>query len=523
MLEAAGGNSSVTVTTQPECAWTAATNANWISGLSPSSGQGSGSVSFRVAANDGSSVREGTIVINDEQARVSQRAPCRFTLTPPSQSVATSGGTSTVSVATDSDCAWTATTDAAWISLETTGGTGPAAIEFTVPANQGGARTGAIIVSGQRATVTQSAAAPQPPTNCNATISPTSQNMGAGGGAGTPIAVVAASECPWAAASNVSWLTITSGSTNSGNGTVTFSVAANTGAARSGTLSIAGRVFTVTQDAAAPAACAYSIAPTSQNAPAAASTGTVNVTTTAACAWTASSNAQWITVTSGATGTGNGAVGFSVAANTGGARTGTVTIASQTFSVMQAAGTAPCTYSISPTSQNVDATASTTTVAVTTAAGCTWTATSGVPWITITAGASGSGNGSVGLSVAANTGSARTGTVNIGGQVFTVNQAAPVPACTYSISPTSQNLPALGGSGSVTVTAASGCTWTATVSSNSAWLTITSGASGSGNGSVAFAASANVAASRTGTLTVAGQTFTVTQAGVVGRLSRAGP
>jgi hypothetical protein len=70
----------------------------------------------------------------------------------------------------------------------------------------------------------------------------------------------------------------------------------------------------------------------------------------------------------------------------------------------------------------------------------------------------------------------------------------------------------------VTVTTTSGCTWTA--ASNAPWLTITSGAAGTGNGTVGFTSAANVAGSRTGTLTIAGQTFTVTQDAVVGPLSR---
>jgi YD repeat-containing protein len=61
------------------------------------------------------------------------------------------------------------------------------------------------------------------------------------------------------------------------------------------------------------------------------------VTAGAGCAWTAVSNAGWITVTSGASGTGNGTVGYSVAANGGSdQRQGTVTIAGQTFTVTQA-------------------------------------------------------------------------------------------------------------------------------------------------------------------------------------------
>ena len=46
--------------------------------------------------------------------------------------------------------------------------------------------------------------------------------------------------------------------------------------------------------------------------------------------------AGWIALVSGANGNGAGAVTFSVAANTGTARTGTLTIAGQTFTVTQA-------------------------------------------------------------------------------------------------------------------------------------------------------------------------------------------
>ncbi|HEY9464969.1 MAG TPA: BACON domain-containing carbohydrate-binding protein [Vicinamibacterales bacterium] len=516
ILDAAGANSSITVTTLPECAWTASTSANWITGLSPTSGQGNGTVSFRAAANDGTSVREATILVNNEQARVSQRAPCRYTLSPATQTIATSGGASTVTLtATEADCAWTATTDVEWISLAApTSGAGSAVINFTAVPNQGGDRNGTIIVAGQRANVLQSAAAPP---DCNILISPTAQNVPAAGASGS-ISVQALSVCDWGATSNVPWITVTAGSRGRGDGAVMFSVAANTGAARTGTIAIGPRNFTVSQAAGAapptPPACTYTIAPQSQTVPSGAGPGTVNVTTTAACAWTAVSNAPWLTVTSGAAGTGNGTVAFSVAANTGAARTGTLTIATQTFTVTQSAFVAPCSYTIAPTSQNVDANASTPTVAVTTTAACSWTAVSGVPWITVTSGASGTGNGSVGLSVAANTGAARSGTVAIAGQTFTVNQAAFVAPCSYSIAPTSQSVPVLGGTGTVTVTTTSACTWTAT--SNAPWLSITSGATGTGSGTVGFAAAANTGAQRTGTLTIAGQTFTVTQPAVLG-------
>ncbi|NOT62833.1 MAG: choice-of-anchor D domain-containing protein, partial [Acidobacteria bacterium] len=89
--------------------------------------------------------------------------------------------------------------------------------------------------------------------------------------------------------------------------------------------------------------CTYTIAPTSQTFTAAGGNGTVNITAATGCAWTAASNATWLSVTSGAAGSGNGAVGFTAAANTTtSSRTGTLTIAGQTFTVTQAAQA--CTY-----------------------------------------------------------------------------------------------------------------------------------------------------------------------------------
>jgi hypothetical protein len=149
------------------------------------------------------------------------------------------------------------------------------------------------------------------------------------------------------------------------------------------------------------------------------------------------------------------------------------------------------------------------------AAPCAWTAAANVPWLTVTSGASGTGNGTVAFGVAANTGTARSGSLTIAGQTFTVSQAAPPapPApCTISISPNAQEIKKQGGSGSITVTAsAASCTWTTIA--HAAWLTVTHGTSGTGNGTVTFEVAENSGGDRTGTLTVGGQTFTVTQRG----------
>jgi glucose/arabinose dehydrogenase len=86
-----------------------------------------------------------------------------------------------------------------------------------------------------------------------------------------------------------------------------------------------------------PPTCTYSISPTRATFASGGGNGAVTVTVAAGCAWTATSNVSWITVTGGSPGNGNGTVTYSVAPYTGKPknRNGTVTIAGQTFSVKQ--------------------------------------------------------------------------------------------------------------------------------------------------------------------------------------------
>lgn len=257
--------------------------------------------------------------------------------------------------------------------------------------------------------------------------------------------------------------------------------------------------------------CTYALGSTSTSVGSGTATSSVSVTAGTGCAWTAASNASWLTIISGASGSGSGTTAFSVAANTAGtSRSGTLTVAGQTFTVSQAAA-ACAAFSLSPTSQSVTAAGGAVSVTVTGTTGCARTATSNASWITVTAGVTGTGSGTVGLSVAANTaGTARTGTVTAAGQTFTVSQAA---ACNFALSATTASFPAAASSGTVGVTATSGCTWAA--SSNVTWITFTSDGSGTGNGTVSYSVSANGTTSpRSGTLTIAGRTLTVTQAGL---------
>ena len=363
-------------------------------------------------------------------------------------------------------------------------------------------------LNGLSATASAPVTVEPPAVPCSYAVSPASQSVAAAGGSGS-FSVTAAAGCSWTAGSGASWITVTGGSNGSGNGTVAFSAAANTTtSSRTGTIAVGGQAFTISQDAAP--SCSYSLSPTSHAVAASGGTGSFSVSTAAGCSWTAASGASWITVTSGASGTGNGTVAFSAAANTTtSSRSGTITAGGKTFTISQPAASS-CSYSLSPASQSVAAGGDSGSFSVAATAGCTWTASSGASWITVTSGASGSGNGTVAFSAATNgTTTSRTGTITAGGQTFTINQAANSTACSYAISPASVSMSAFGGSNLVTLTASAGCRWTAT--SNASWLSIVSSGSGTGSSTVYFNVQANSGSARTGTLTIAGRTFTVSQ------------
>ena len=384
-------------------------------------------------------------------------AKCQVSLGTASSAVDASGGSVSVAVTTESECAWNATTNVSWMTImSSASGQGSGSLDVRISLNPDAAvRRGVVTVNGQGLEVDQGAG------KCQFTLAPGSQTIAPAGGSGT-VAVTAASGCVWSVTDVPGWITITSGANGNGNGTVTFALGVNPNASpRTATLTIAGQPFTVTQQAAT-TTCSYALDHGSQSFGSAGGAGTpIAVTATAGCAWTATSSDAWIAVTPGS-GTGNGTVNYTVAANpTASPRTGTLTIAGQTFTVTQQPATTTCSCALDHGSQSFGSAGGAGTPIAVTATGCAWTATSSDAWIAVTPG-SGTGNGTVNYSVAANpNGSARTGTLTVAGQTFTVTQQA--AACSYSLDHTSQSFAALGGAGApIVITATPGCAWTAT-------------------------------------------------------------
>jgi hypothetical protein len=289
---------------------------------------------------------------------------------------------------------------------------------------------------------------------CTGTLSGTSASVAAAASAGSSVSVTTGSTCTWVATSNVSWITLTAGSAGSGNGNVTYSVAANTSTTpRTGTLTIAGQTFTVTQAGATvtPPVCALSASPASM---AAGGTSTLTATCSPAATtyvWSggACAGISSASCTVNPTTTTRYTVFASNAAGSGSPVSATVTVNG-------------CASTLSSDKGSFSPDASSGSVSVSASSNCSWTAVSDANWVIVTFGSSYTGSGSVAFYVAANGGpSPRTATLLIGGQIFTITQASTSkPVCTLAASPV---VISAGGSSALTASctpAATSYTWT---------------------------------------------------------------
>jgi len=174
--------------------------------------------------------------------------------------------------------------------------------------------------------------------SCAVTLSGAGALFPAVGGGGS-VGITTGAGCPWTVTATAPWVSVVTAS-GTGSGSSIISVAANPATvARTASVMVGALAYRIDQEAA----CAYSISSSGQTFPAAGGTASVAITAGSGCAWTAtasSSAASWIVV-SPSGGTGTASVGYQVAANTGGARTATLTIAGAPHTVSQAAASAP--------------------------------------------------------------------------------------------------------------------------------------------------------------------------------------
>ncbi|MCW5555189.1 MAG: Ig-like domain-containing protein [Verrucomicrobiae bacterium] len=343
---------------------------------------------------------------------------CDFAISPTDRSIGPAGGNGSVSLLASNSCAWAASSTVSWIVITAgSNGSGDGMVNYSVAPNMDPTpREGTVNIAGKMFTVVQAGLI------CEFSITPGAESIAATGGTGS-FSIIVASGCPWTATSSNEWLAITSVINGSGSGTVAYTASMNPNPTpRAGVIEVAGQVFSITQAAW----CDYSIVPASRSFDAMATEGSVEVVATPGCAWTVNSSEVWLTITSVSGGIGNGLVEFTVQANpTTNSRTGTITIGEVEFTAVQAG--IPCNYQIDPAYQIFGAAGGIGTMEVNVGTGCAWSAVTSDDWVMITSPSSGAGSSSIQYFILPNTNSAaRAGTVNVGGQVLTIEQASAI-------------------------------------------------------------------------------------------------
>ena len=163
-IDAAGGELTVPVSVTAGCTWKAESQSDFISIAERGTTSGSGSVKLNVLPNS-QGQRQGKVTIAGVEFTITQQAaPCRFTVMAESTRFDASGGFGKVVVAVvqgGTNCQWTATTDAPFISnVAPANGTGNGTVTFAVQTNTGSGRSGTLRIAGETVTITQDAVVP---------------------------------------------------------------------------------------------------------------------------------------------------------------------------------------------------------------------------------------------------------------------------------------------------------------------------------------------------------------------------
>lgn len=414
------------VTAPSGCAWTASSNQPWATIVSGASGTGSGVVHV-LAANTSATTLTATLTIAGQTITMRQRtvAGCGYNVfSPEAVVVPGAGGIVQFNVVVAAGCEWTITNNDPTAIQITAGasGTGNGLVTLTVAPNLGPNTRTFIVQSpqGDQETISQ-AGTTAPAVITNVTSSPPGALITVSGAGCIPGSYTTPASLTWNANTNcttvfetpqfigASEFTFNSASVNGGPGTTENPLTVNSGTSG---VAINATFF---------APCSYSLAPSGQTFAAAGGLGAFTVTTTPNCTWKPIANVPWITVlASGSQGTGK--ANFAVAANSAGARVGAIVAGNQSFNITQSGFS--CSYSIGPANNAFTNAGGDFRVTVTAPAGCAWSAVGNVPWLRVTAGASGSGSGAVTLHADPNTGGARSGTATIAGGTFSATQAA---------------------------------------------------------------------------------------------------
>lgn len=327
--------------------------------------------------------------------------------------------------------------------------------------------------------------------------------------------------------------------------------------------------------------CNYSLSSGSASFGSGGGSSGFNVTTTAGCSWSVTNVPAWVTINSGASGTGSGTVNYTVASNSSTARNASLAAGGQSYNISQSGAQVSLTFQTSPSGLSIQVAGVTYTSPQTIAlsigdqvslnavtpqtiggntrynftgwsngpvttgqtitvpsSAASYTASYSTQYLlSIAVAPAGSGSvaaspfsadgyyasgQAVQLTATANSGyqfSSWTGAVPGSTSPTSVTMSGPrsqtanftAAACSYSLSSASASFGSSGGTGSFNVTTTAGCNWS--VTNVPAWVSVTSGANGTGSGTVNYTVTANGGAARNVSLAAGGQSHTISQSG----------
>lgn len=300
-------------------------------------------------------------------------------------------------------------------------------------------------------------------------VAPEQTNFSVLGGTGSFEVVGDNSGCPWTATASADWITITSGRSGFGPGEVNFRVEQNSGAARSGTITLIGATHTIRQEG-----CSFSFEPIpdvpnpmlvlndGETYPGQGGSGSFTVYTQSPCDWEVDvipDDATWITLQSPIINDGTAEVRYRVAENVGQARSATIRITGAGRTLNYTVEQIICRYDFVNISQTqFDGGGGEGSFRVETPGLCDWALQADVPWIEFTSDTSGTGSGDVTFRVIPNRmEQTRTGTILFGDNELVITQTG----CSYALASNSATINADGGTVSVDVLTTSECFWTA--------------------------------------------------------------
>jgi hypothetical protein len=344
-----GGPGQFGIGTDAGCAWAVEGMQPWLVLQSPASGLGPAAVQFTVLENASESAREMSLMVANHPFRIRQdgKAPCTFSISPETQSFNDTEGTGQVQVTTGDACVWTAVSNDAWIAISGGAtGRGNGTIDYKVSANTATtSRTGTATIAGRTLTVSQSGRS-EPIPECTYSVTPVSFTPCMAGGTLSATLSTQAT-CRWTASTSDGWLSAPASGT--GTATIAITYGDNYDAPRDGVVMLRWPTATAGQNLhVAQAGCSYGVSKTAMTFAAAGGNGSFDVLQQShpiecggplqdQCVWTATASASWITITSSMPRKGDNPIAFTVAPNTGAARSATITVRDKVVTISQSA------------------------------------------------------------------------------------------------------------------------------------------------------------------------------------------